>query len=171
MTQVRNRIIDFRRVRAGDLFANPRNWRTHPQNQINALYGILEEIGYADALIARELPDKTLELIDGHARQALDPEQIVPVLVVDLNQAEALKLMLVLDPLAGMTEANQVEMRLLLAEIRTDSQAVQAMLADLAKQYGREVDIQPPESFGEVNEDIETKFICQKCGYQWSGGE
>jgi hypothetical protein len=29
---------------------NPRNWRTHPKVQADALRGLLAEIGYADAL-------------------------------------------------------------------------------------------------------------------------
>ena len=53
---IRDRIVDFRRVRASELLPNPRNWRTHPKAQRDALSGILAEIGYADALIARETP-------------------------------------------------------------------------------------------------------------------
>jgi len=86
---IRDRIKDLRRVRAGDLRPNPRNWRTHPQAQQDALRGVLAEVGYADALLARELPDGALELVDGHLRADLDPEQLVPVLVLDVDEAEA----------------------------------------------------------------------------------
>jgi hypothetical protein len=133
---IRDRIKELRRVRAGDLAPNPRNWRQHPQAQVDALRGVLTEIGYADALLARALPDGTLELVDGHARQALDPEQIVPVLVLDLTENEAAKLMTVLDPLAGMAEANEAALALLLTEIETDSDALQALLDGLAEQGG-----------------------------------
>ena len=34
-----------------------------------AVRGVLAEIGYADALLARELPDGSLQLIDGHLRR------------------------------------------------------------------------------------------------------
>ena len=129
--KIRDRIKELRRVRAGDLTPNPRNWRTHPQAQVDALRGIIAEIGYADALLARELPCGDLELIDGHARQELDPDQIVPVLVLDLDQDEALKLMTVLDPLAAMAEANESALESLLAEIQTDNEGVQAMLDGL----------------------------------------
>ena len=50
----------------------------------------------------RELTDGSLEIIDGHLRQSLDPELVVPVLILDLDEAEAAKLLLSLDPLAGM---------------------------------------------------------------------
>lgn len=75
--------------------------------QVEALRGVLAEIGYADALLARETPDGRLTLIDGHLHQSLDPDQEVPVLVLDLDEHEALKLMTVLDPLAALAEANQ----------------------------------------------------------------
>ncbi|MFA5234952.1 MAG: hypothetical protein WC390_11190 [Sulfurimonas sp.] len=144
---IRDRIKKLIRVRAGDLSACPKNWRTHQKAQVDALRGVIAEIGYADALLARELPNGTLELVDGHARQALDPEQIVPVLVLDLDQDEALKLMAVLDPLAGMAEANEVALESLLAEIGTESEALQAMLDGLAKENGIAVDEGlPPES-------------------------
>jgi len=104
--KIRDRVRELRRVRAGDLVPSPANWRTHPQAQREALRGVLAEIGYADALLARELPDGRLELLDGHCRRDLDPEQIVPVLVLDLDEAEGRKLMLTLDPLAAMAEAN-----------------------------------------------------------------
>ena len=64
--QIRDRVKELRRVKAGLLRPNPKNWRTHPQAQQDALRGVLAEIGYAGALLARELPDGTLELLDGH---------------------------------------------------------------------------------------------------------
>lgn len=64
--QIRDRIKSFRRVKARDLRPNPGNWRTHPVAQQDALKAILAEIGWAGALIARELPDGSLMLIDGH---------------------------------------------------------------------------------------------------------
>ena len=53
----RQNSVSCARVRAGDLQPNPKNWREHPKAQREALQGLLAEIGYADALLARELPD------------------------------------------------------------------------------------------------------------------
>ena len=78
---IRDRIKDFRRVKANQLRPHPKNWRTHPPAQQDALRGVLAEIGYAGALLARELPDGSLELIDGHLRAETTPEMEVPVLV------------------------------------------------------------------------------------------
>ncbi|MCP4549634.1 MAG: hypothetical protein GY835_24530, partial [bacterium] len=54
---IRDRIKELRRVKASELRPHPANWRTHPKAQQDALRGVLAEIGYADALLCRELPD------------------------------------------------------------------------------------------------------------------
>ncbi len=126
--QIRDRIKEFRRVRASLLRPNPRNWRTHPPTQRDALKGVLAEIGYAGALLARELPDGALELIDGHLRAETTPEQEVPVLILDLGEDEAAKLLAVLDPLAGMAEADERALAALLVQVETSNDAVRAML-------------------------------------------
>lgn len=105
--KIRDRIKELRRVKAANLVPNPRNWRTHPQAQQDALRGLLSEVGYADALLCREDADGRLVLIDGHLRAETTPEQKVPVLVLDVTEEEADKLLLTLDPLAAMAEASQ----------------------------------------------------------------
>ena len=130
---IRNRVKALRNVRAADLVPNPRNWRTHPKAQQDALRGILAEVGYADALLARELPDGSLMLVDGHLRAETTPEQEVPVLVLDINEAEADKLLLSLDPLAALAETNAVALDALLREVDTGSEGLQQMYADLAE--------------------------------------
>ena len=91
--KIRDRVKELRRVKAGQLRPHPKNWRTHPQAQRDALCGVLAEIGYADALLARELPDGSLQLIDGHLRAETTPDAEVPVLVVDLDDRETAKLL------------------------------------------------------------------------------
>jgi hypothetical protein len=63
---------------------------------------VLAEVGYADALLVRELGDGTLELIDGHLRAETTPDAEVPVLIVDLDDAEAAKVLALHDPLAAI---------------------------------------------------------------------
>jgi ParB-like chromosome segregation protein Spo0J len=126
--KIRDRIKEFRRVRAGELRPHPKNWRVHPSSQQDALRGVLAEIGYAGALLARELPDGTLELIDGHLRAETTPEAEVPVLVLDLDENEAAKLLALHDPLTGMAEANEDALAELLGQVETESDAVQALL-------------------------------------------
>src|SRR5687767_5327024 len=96
---IRDRVKELRRVRASELRPSPKDWRSQPVGQRDALRGVLAEIGYADALLARELPDGTLELVDGHLRAETTPDALVPVLILDVDEAEAAKLLATLDPL------------------------------------------------------------------------
>ncbi len=115
-------------MKASQLRPHPKNWRTHPAAQQDALRGVLAEIGYAGALLARELPDGSLELIDGHLRAETTPDVEVPVLVLDLDEQEAAKLLALHDPLAGMAEANEEVLSELLAQVETENDAVQSLL-------------------------------------------
>lgn len=128
---IKDRVKELRRVKASQLLPNPRNWRTHPKAQADALRGVLAELGYADALLARETP-AGLMLIDGHLRAETTPDAVVPVLVLDLDDAEADKLLATLDPLAAMATADAAKLDALLHDVRTGSAAVEEMLADLA---------------------------------------
>jgi ParB-like chromosome segregation protein Spo0J len=128
---IRDRIKDFRRVPAAGLRPNPRNWRTHPLAQEEAMRGILAEIGYADALLVRELEDGALELVDGHLRAELTPTSEVPVLVLDLDEQEAAKLLALHDPLAAMAETDQGMLDQLLTEVETRNEALRKELDQL----------------------------------------
>ena len=130
---IRDRIKEFRRIPAKLLLPNPKNWRTHNARQRNVLMGILAEIGYADALLVRELSDGSLQLIDGHLRAETTPNQEVPVLVLDLNDAEADKLLATLDPLAALADTDQATLDELLAQVETENIAVQEFLRSLTE--------------------------------------
>src|SRR5439155_9472870 len=130
--KIRDRIKELRRVPAKELVPNPKNWRSHPPTQQEALQGLLAELGYCDAALARVLPDGRLQLIDGHLRCATTPDMEVPVLLLDVTEAEADKLLLTLDPLASLAQADREALTALLATVETDSSAVQALLTDLA---------------------------------------
>jgi hypothetical protein len=134
--KIKDRIRELRRVKASDLVPNPRNWRVHPKEQTAALKGLLQEIGYAGALLARELPDGKLMLIDGHLRRDTTPTSIVPVLVLDVTEAEADKILLTFDPLSAMAQADKTIIDELLKTVRTESEAVGALLERVAGQEG-----------------------------------
>jgi ParB-like chromosome segregation protein Spo0J len=129
---VRNRIRELRLVRADQLRPNPRNWRKHPTAQQDVLRGVLAEIGYAQALLARERDDGSLELIDGHLRAETTPHDEVPVLVLDVDEREAAQLLATLDPLVGLAERDDAAWEALRSEVSFTSPAVQEMLADVA---------------------------------------
>jgi hypothetical protein len=106
----RNRIKGHRKVRAGDLVPHEWNFRLHPDVQRAALAGIYSEVGFARSLLAYELPDGRLKLIDGHLRRDFDPDMEV----LDVNDEEARQLLLTIDPLAAIAkEQDQLHHRLL----------------------------------------------------------
>jgi len=113
---VRDRIIELRRIKASELAPDPRNPRRHPGAQRRALQAMLQEIGYGSALLARETPHGGLVLVDGHLRADLDPDQVVPVLVLDVTEAAGAALLATLDPLASMALADPDALAALLAE-------------------------------------------------------
>ena len=133
----RDRTIDFRRVRAGDFLRDPRNWRMHPPGQRQALRSMLERIGIADAVIARETDKGELMLIDGHLRADLDPDVELPTLVVDLDEQEAGELLATLDPLVVMAEVDEGSLRELLDSIGEDAdEELQAVLTNVEDAMG-----------------------------------
>jgi hypothetical protein len=132
---IRDRIVELVRIRAGDLRAHPSNWRRHPAGQRAALRGVLAEIGYADALIAHRDAEE-LVLIDGHLRQSLDPDQVVPVLVLDVDAEEAEKLLVSLDPIAALAQPDPEALGDLLGRVETSSEGLLALLGDLARSAG-----------------------------------
>jgi len=132
--QIRDRIKELRRVPASELIPNPKNWRTHPVAQQDALRGVLAEVGYADALIARETPEG-LMLVDGHLRAETTPDSDVPVLVLDINEAEADLMLATLDPLAAMAGRDEERLSELLSTVSSDNDTVNALLQTLANGY------------------------------------
>jgi ParB-like chromosome segregation protein Spo0J len=132
----RDRIKELRRVPASSLLPNPKNWRTHPQAQQDALRGILSEIGIADAVLARELPDGSLMLIDGHLRAETVADAKVPVLILDVTESEADKLLATLDPLAAMAATDAAAFEELLHTITIESEALQQLMASTANAAG-----------------------------------
>jgi DNA modification methylase len=158
--KIRDRVKELRRVRASELLPNPKNWRRHGREQAAALKGLLSEIGLADALLARELPDGKLMLIDGHLRAETTPEMEVPVLILDVNEAEADKLLLTLDPLAAMAETDAQRLQELLATVTTDSTGVTALLERLAGEDGWQppVELQDPPAQIDRARELQAKW-------------
>ncbi len=165
--KIRDRIKELRRIPAKDLLPNPKNWRRHPSKQASALRGILAEVGYADALIARET-ENGLMLLDGHLRAETTPNQKVPVLILDVTEEEGDKILATLDPLAEMAQAGQNELRELLESIKTENEDLKALLEKIGFDYGTiemSPDILNPEDVSSMDERSKQK--CPKCGHEF----
>lgn len=127
---IRDRIIELVRVPAKELQAHPMNWREHPARQREALRALLEEIGYAAPLVGRRSRGKII-LIDGHLRADLDPEQIVPVILLDVTAREATILLASLDPIGAQAASNDEALAALLSSVNASTEALAEFLAVL----------------------------------------
>jgi hypothetical protein len=120
----------------GELDENPHNWREHSEAQMAALTDVMDEVGWAGACLYNE---QTGRLIDGHARRKLAlgrPDEIIPVLVGNWDEATEKKILATLDPLAAMAKSNAAQLDALLRDIDTGSEETQQMLANLAADCG-----------------------------------
>jgi hypothetical protein len=131
---IRNRIKEHRRVRAGDLVPHELNWRKHPASQRAALEAIYKEVGFARSLLVYELPDGRLKVIDGHLRRDMNPDMPVNVEVLDVNEAEARKLLLSIDSLASLAETDRDVIKELVADTPSDSPILKELWESLARQ-------------------------------------
>jgi hypothetical protein len=118
-----------------ELTDNPENWRTHPTAQTEGLAAVIGQVGWAGAALYNE---RTKRLIDGHARKHLPDELLVdgkmPVLVGNWTEEQERMILLTLDPLAALAEAdNDILGKLLLASQSEDA-AVQALFDGLAEE-------------------------------------
>ena len=135
----KDRVKELRRVPASELKANPKNWREHPADQRKALGGVLDEVGIAGALLARETDDG-LELIDGHLRTEMDDATEWPVLILDVNEAEADILLATIDPIGAMAFRNDEALAGLIASIETDNAALGEMLDAMEKDIPTQIE-------------------------------
>jgi hypothetical protein len=124
---IRSRIKGHRRVRAGDLVPHEFNFRLHPEDQRAALQALYREVGFARSLLAYELPDGRLKLLDGHLRRDLDPDMDVDVEVLDVNDDEARALLLSIDPLAALAQTQEQLQERLRELTPTDSEDLRAV--------------------------------------------
>src|SRR5262245_33133449 len=138
---MRNRIQEHRRVRAGDLVPHELNPRRHGGEQREALQAILGEVGFARSLLAFELPDGRLKLIDGHLRQQeLGPDSVIDVEVLDVNDEEARKLLLSIDPFVELATLDAPAVAELQATTRADSEVLNAIWATIRLREATVVD-------------------------------
>jgi len=127
----RNRIVRTADMPLDALRANPKNWRTHPQAQRDALSGVLRDVGLVQTVIFNE---RTGLLVDGHARveeAAKAGQATLPVSVVDLSDEEESLILATFDPIGAMAGANAASLDTLMREVSSGDAAVQTMLANL----------------------------------------
>ena len=161
---IRDRVKELRFVSCEDVIPNPKNWREHPEEQRKAMEGILEEVGCAAAALARELPDGRLMLIDGHLRLELAKGGKLPVLVLDVTESEADKLLLTLDPMKQMADIDSAAAQSLFESIDTGNESLAKLLgrtAEAAGLFSNSGELHDPEEqpHGEDGDDADEAVL------------
>ena len=121
----RDRIKEFRRVKASELEPHPLNPKTHPIAQIEALRGSFAEFGICDLFVAFEPEPGRLQLVDGHGRTDIAGDQEVPTVILDITAEEAKMLVAVTGQTALLADWDDAK----IADIVTAYKADDADLA------------------------------------------
>lgn len=147
---VKLRIVGEGSEAPDQLLANPKNWRTHPREQREALLDVLKSVGWVQRVIVNK---RTGHLIDGHMRVEVAMKEgipEVPVVYVDVTEAEEDLILASLDPLSGLAGMDKERLEDLLKGLDPEGTAIKALLADLEAELG----IGEPD--GGENPDVET---------------
>jgi DNA modification methylase len=132
----RNRIVGEGEMDPREIHMHPLNWRAHGEEQAGALDALLGEVGWVQRVIVNR---RTGNLVDGHLRVELAlrrEEPVVPVLYVDLDEAEEGLVLATLDPIGAMAAVNAVAYDQLLRQVEAESESLQALLAKQAEEAG-----------------------------------
>lgn len=181
-------------VALDDLVEHPRNYRTHPDDQVEHIVASIKAHGiYKNILIAR---DNTI--LAGHgtvkaARRAGLSSVPCKRLDLDANDARALKILAGDNEIAGLAEVDDRVLTELLRSIYTadDEHSLlgtgfdERMLASLAmatrpaseiadlddarEWLGMPPATPAPDAFKEYDDKLATEHRCPRCGYEWSG--
>jgi len=119
--------LEYRK--ASELRANPHNWRKHSLPQRKALQSVIDEVGWAGALLYNE---RTERLIDGHLRQEISNNgDTVPVLVGSWTEDEERLILATLDPIGAMARTDKDAITALLETVETNDESIQSLLDNL----------------------------------------
>ncbi len=192
MDAIRNRIVGHRTVRASDLLPHELNARLHGTAQREALRALLGEVGFARSTLAyvadrhRHLgADAPLTLIDGHLRREELAGGEVTVEILDVDDAEARKLLLSLDPMATLSGYDDGVLARLRESVSTGCDALANLWASVAdgqraaeramaqaRRKGKEAKEEPPDRWLVIVECADEKAqaealrICQQHGLE-----
>lgn len=161
--EFRSRVKELRHVLARDLVSDEENWRTHPAAQERAMKTVLGNIGYADALLVRELEDGRLKLIDGHMRKSLTPDQEVPVLVLDVDADEARELLLTFDPIGTFADADKEKLQATINKVKAGDEKTKDLIAKIARSHKLVPPDDKPKS-GKAGDDQIPDFVKNEIG-------
>lgn len=149
-----------------------RNSRIHSEAQVAQIAASIREWGWTTPVLIT----KENTIIAGHGRvmaaRKLEMEEIPCIVAEGWTEAQVRAYVIADNRLAENAAWDMHALGIEMEELRLagfdieltgfDDDALGAITSD---------DVEPPESFKDVDEDIETEFTCPKCGYQWAGGK
>lgn len=128
---IRDRIVGYEQVAPDQLLANPGNFRRHPAEQLEALRGSLDTLGWVKPVLVNTT---TGHVVDGHARieEALAREApTIPVLYLELTEEEERIALASLDPISALAAEDDEALRALLKDIDVPDPRLAAFLDGL----------------------------------------
>lgn len=137
-TKWRDRFVRTITVPAGSIEPHRNNPKIHGDAQIDALNGVLDELGKIDSLKAyqSEAAGGKLVYFDGHARAGLDPDETWRVDIYDLNDDECDLALATYDPVGWLAETSKERLEQLLSGIQTQSASLVQFLANERDRVG-----------------------------------
>lgn len=167
---LQSRIIREGTRPAKEFVFNPLNFRGHPETQRAAGRGSLQQLGWIQRVIVNI---RTGHLLDGELRvseaQAMNPNEPVPFIEVDLSEEEERLALTYLDPISGMASIRDDRLKELLKANKNNftpaTQPITAWLKEeLRKQRKRQAEFILKDS--DVNKekavDLQAKWDVQK---------
>ncbi len=170
-TKWQSRIVGQGETDPRSIQSNKLNWRQHPQTQQRAMKGVLDEIGWVQQIIVNR---RTGHLVDGHLRVEAarqHGEESVPVLYVDLDEAEEATVLATLDPLSALAVADEEILSKLLEKTRARGIEVEALLASVARGEGLRLGTPKPGLTGPDDPPPISRLAVTRTGDLWTLGK
>ena len=134
----KSRIVGEGEEHPEQLLANPMNWRIHGKYQQETLQSVLDSVGWVQRVIVNKT---TGHVVDGHLRVELaisNNEPVVPVLYVELSEAEEKLVLATLDPIAEMAGTDSEKLEALVKDMRGDATLDRELTGELGDMLGYE---------------------------------
>ena len=163
---LRSRIVGEGAEKPDQLLANPSNWRRHPKEQQDALEGLLREVGWVQRVIVNRA---TGHIVDGHLRVELAlrrNEPSVPVVYVDLTEAEEKIVLAAIDPIGGLATTDQAMLDQLLDSVDAQDADLAAFLAGLHTPNEQEPPGAGDDDTGNYSEQYGVIVVCKDAAEQ-----
>jgi hypothetical protein len=115
-----NRIAGYGEADPAGLLEHPDNWRLHDQGQQRVMAELLDRVGWVRSVIVNRT---TGHLVDGHLRVALAVargEAAVPVVFVELSEAEERVVLENLDPIGALAATDSAALMALASTVQVE---------------------------------------------------